>query len=93
MSQINKLMTEEFCSCNCYININETRFYNNSLRSHALVAMEMKYICDIYNFWSREYILASFKYMSDMFWQIKYMSDIFWQIKYMSDIFWQIKYM
>ena len=27
----------------------------------------MKYICDIYNFWSRKYILASFKYMSSIF--------------------------
>ena len=30
-------------------------------------SMEMKYICDIYNFWPRKYILASFKYMSSVF--------------------------
>ena len=30
--------------------------------------MEVKYICDIYNFWKRKYIiLASFKYMSSVF--------------------------
>ena len=43
-----------------------------SATSHSRsFSMEMKYtICDIYNFWSRKYILASFKYMSNIFWQI-----------------------
>ena len=27
-------------------------------------------ICDVYNFWPHKYILPSFKYMSDIFWQI-----------------------
>ena len=31
------------------------------------VPAEMKYIRDIYNFWSQKYILASFKYMSSIF--------------------------
>ena len=31
-----------------------------------LSPMEMKYICDVYNFWKRKYISASFKYMSSI---------------------------
>ena len=32
-----------------------------------ILPMEIKHICDIYNFWPRKYILASFKYMSSIF--------------------------
>ena len=49
--------------------------------------MEMKYICDIYNFWPQKYISASFKYMSSICQiYVRYiLANIY--IKYMWNIF------
>ena len=59
-------------------------FYNNCctwlIKIVKETSMEMKYICDIYNFWSREYILASFKYTTSKYISYIYIFSIFFHV-------------